>query len=151
MIQLVLPVWLQVTLFILATYRVTRLLTFDHFPLIAVPRIWITNQLDPTPQWRELHPHRRPLADRLGGAAEKLAKRNSIIARAAAAPIRLGSFLGRTLAYLLECDWCLSVWVGAGGIWLWQMQPVWANWVFLLAAASGVTGLLAGRDGRHNP
>jgi hypothetical protein len=150
MIALNAPTWLVVVLFILATYRTTRLLTFDHLPVIAVPRVWITNQLDPSPAWRELHPDARPFADRLAAAVTWLTGRG-LVGRLVALPVRLVAFTGRTIAYGMECDWCLSVWVAAGGIWLWWEQPVLAQWVFLLAAASGVTGLIAGRDGRHNP
>jgi len=149
MIALNAPAWLDVALFIVATYRVTRLLTFDHLPVIAAPRVWITNQLDPSPAWRELHPKARPLADRLAAADTSLSKRGAT--RIFAYPVRAAAATGRTIAYLLECDWCMSVWVAAGGVWLWWAQPVAAEWVFLAAAASGVTGLLAGRDGRHNP
>lgn len=151
MIQLLGPLWLDLLLYVLATYRVTRLFTFDHLPVVAVPRIWITNQLDPSPEWRALHAGRRPFADRLVTADAWLTKRRTAIMRALAYPIRLTAFTGRTIAYLLECDWCLSVWIGAGGLWLWTTQPKIALWVFMVAAASGVTGLLAGRDGRHNP
>lgn len=149
MIALNAPIWLDVALFILATYRVTRLLTFDHLPIVAAPRVWITNQLDPSDQWRQLHPKARPLADRLAAANTRMSKRRAT--RVFAYPVRAVAATGRTIAYLMECDWCLSVWVAAGGVWLWAAQPIIAEWVFLLAAASGITGLLAGRDGRHNP
>lgn len=149
MIRLDAPIWLDVALFILATYRVTRLLTFDHLPVIAVPRVWVTNQLDPSDEWRALHPGVRPFADRLAAADVRLTKRRST--RVLAYPVRLAAFTGRTIAYGMECDWCMSVWVGAGGVWLWWAQPTVAEWVFLVATASGITGLLAGRDGRHNP
>lgn len=149
MIRLDAPIWLDVVLFLLATYRVTRLLTFDHLPVVAVPRIWVTNQLDPSDAWRALHPGAKPFADRAAAADVWLTKRRAT--RVLAYPVRLAAATGRTVAYLMECDWCLSVWVAAGGVWLWWAQPAVAEWVFLVATASGVTGLLASRDGRHNP
>lgn len=54
----------------------------------------------------------------------------------------------RSIAYLWECDWCMSVWIGAAialvtyhwvNEWWWQC-------VLLGATASTVTGLIAQRE-----
>lgn len=56
--------------------------------------------------------------------------------------------LMRSLAYLWECDWCASVWVGTGiavgtehlgHAWWWQAG-------LLVATASTLTGLIAQRE-----
>jgi hypothetical protein len=57
--------------------------------------------------------------------------------------------LGRSIAYLATCPWCMSVWVGAGVVWLtaWlHGVPVpWLVW----AAASSTTGLLGSWEAEH--
>jgi len=51
--------------------------------------------------------------------------------------------LGRSLAYLFTCPWCMSAWVGAITVWaftLWVSVPLpVAAWI----VSSAVTGLLA--------
>ena len=107
----------MVVLLILAVYRVTRLLTEDKIPIIARPREWLVNWLDPWP------------ADVQAG------KRQSTGATA------------KAVAYLLTCPWCMSVWVGAAvvfgaGLWLDVPYP-WLLW----PAASAITGLIATGEG----
>lgn len=54
----------------------------------------------------------------------------------------------RSLAYLWECDWCASVYVGAGvavGTYYWGTE-MWWQLGLLGAAASTVTGLIAQRE-----
>jgi hypothetical protein len=57
--------------------------------------------------------------------------------------------LGRSIAYLLGCPWCMSVWVGGVVVWLtvWlHGLPVpWLVW----AAASSVTGWAASAESEH--
>ena len=110
--------WLLVVLLFLGTYRVTRLITYDQFPLIAVPRERVTNWWDPTPEWREAHPTAVP---------------------------HWGGF-GRALGYLWECDWCVSVYVGAGLTWLTYAYTDVMQWVLMGLAASAVTGIMRSRD-----
>jgi len=106
----------------LATHRVTRVVTRDHLPIIAVPRQKIVLWLDPPVEvdGRPITPSPRyPLG-----------------------------ILGRSVAYLLECDWCASVWV-AGAIvaaeWYLTSWPV-PYPLLLVATASTVTGLIAQRE-----
>src|SRR5580765_3122143 len=80
--------WLLVLLTCLATHRATRLLTRDHLPIIAVPRQKLVLWLDPAVEVNGIPIVPRPRYP-------------------------LGIF-GRSLAFLLECDWCMSVWVAAG-------------------------------------
>lgn len=119
-----LPSWLIVILTVVATHRVTRLITRDQVPVIAVPREafaqrWATYAEAKT--YDEKHTS-------LNG------KKTNIVMR--------------SLAYLWECDWCMSVWVGAAtslGTYHWMTERWW-QWVLVAATASSVTGLIAQRE-----
>lgn len=117
--------WLTYILIALATHRLTRLVTRDKFPLIAVPRYYVTNWLDPSDEYisvyRKKHPDRQDPKSHWG-------------------------IVGSSLAYLWECDWCVSVWVSAGVVYAtchWTSVPypilVWLT-------ASTVTGLIAANE-----
>jgi len=116
------PTWLLYLLIALAVHRLTRLVTRDKFPLIAVPRYYVTNWFDPSDEYRTWHRAKHP--DREGPRAH-------------------WGVLGQSLGYLLECDWCVSVWVSAGlvtGLTYYTSVPM----PFLIwLAASTVTGLIA--------
>lgn len=108
-------------LFVLAAYRVTRLITRDQMPLIAVPR-------DAFAQRWAVYENVEDKRTSIGG------KRTNLVMR--------------SLAYLWECDWCMSVWVCAGmaichSHW---MNESWWQLTLLAAASSGVTGLIAQRE-----
>lgn len=109
---------LLVLLTILAVYRVTRLLTEDKIPIVAQPRDFLVNWLDPLP---------------------------SDIAAGRRQPT---STSARAVAYLLTCPWCMSVWVGAALLpvvhtWVAPLPYPWLLW----PAASAVTGLIAAGEG----
>jgi uncharacterized protein DUF1360 len=114
--------WLLVILTCLATHRATRFLTRDHLPLIAVPRAKITQYLDPPPSPDDV----------LAGQE----------------PRKPWGVFGWSLAFLLECDWCMSVWVAAGivslEIWVFDLNVPYP--ILLGAAASTITGLIAQRE-----
>lgn len=99
----------------LVTFRVTRLIIEDTFPPIGVPRTWLLNWWVPDQEWAKRHPHTQP---------------------------HWGA-LGRSLRYLFGCPWCMSVWVGAGVVWIFTLfvsVPLpYAAWI----TASAVTGLIA--------
>lgn len=116
-----LPTWLVVVLAILATHRVTRLITRDALPVIAVPR--------------------DAFAQRWAVFEDAPDKHTSLSGRRT-------NIVMRSLAYLWECDWCASVWVGAGvaaATYHWH-NAWWFQVVLLGAAASTVTGLIAQRE-----
>lgn len=58
---------------------------------------------------------------------------------------RLENTWASSLAYLLECEWCMSVWIGAGVVaattHYTSLRWPWLVW----AAASAFTGLVASR------
>jgi hypothetical protein len=117
------PFWLIAILTCLAVHRTTRLLTRDHLPLIAVPREKLVVWLDP-PVMRD------------GELIEPSPKR----------PLGV---VGWSVAFLLECDWCMSIWVATGFMfaehaWL---SVTWQVAVLLGLSASTVTGLIA----QHEP
>lgn len=116
--------WLLILLLVLATYRVTRLIIEDSFPPIAVPRDHLINWWAPDEEWilaKDRHgAYKHPKANPHWGA------------------------LGRSLRYLFTCPWCMSVWVGTAIVW---GTDVWFAHVplpvFVVAAASGLTGLMS--------
>jgi hypothetical protein len=118
--------WLVVVLVSLATFRITRLLIKDTIPVVKVPRDTLVGWLDPDDEykieWLAKHgTGREPPSGHLGA-------------------------LGRTLAYLVTCPWCMSVWVGAAVTYattLYASVPLpWLTWI----AACAVTGLLSVLD-----
>lgn len=115
----VLSIILLVIFTCLATHRITRLLTRDHLPLIALPREKIINYLDPP-----------VMID--GILVEPT-------------PRRPWGIFGWSLAFLLECDWCMSVWVAAGivcsELYLFHYDVPYP--ILLAATASTITGLIA--------
>lgn len=104
----------------LATHRVTRLVTRDQLPLIAVPRERFTSR------WAA---YDEP-EDMRGVAVH---------------PKGTNVFM-RSLAYLWECDWCTSVWVG-GILTLTaaQLASVPLPWL-VWPAVSAIAGLIAQRE-----
>jgi hypothetical protein len=115
--------WLLLVLTCLAVHRLTRLVTRDHLPLIAVPRERIVNYLDPA------------------GVVDGVP--------VVPTPVRPWGVVGWSLAFLLECDWCMSVWVAAGVV---ATEDVflhlgWLTTVLVGLAASSVTGLIT----QHEP
>lgn len=119
---------LTVLLFCLATYRFTRFITYDHFPMVAVPRMYITNWLDPTPDW--------------------IAGNEVLEIKAHPDAKSHGGWFGRALSFLIECDWCMSAWVAIG---LWFAAAPFMSVPLpglLIPTASAVTGWLAMHDGR---
>jgi uncharacterized protein DUF1360 len=56
---------------------------------------------------------------------------------------------GRSVAYLLGCPWCMSIWVGGVLVWLTAvMVGLPAPWLVWLAASS-VTGWAASAESEH--
>lgn len=115
------PVWLLDLMLVAAIYRLTRLLVQDEFPPVRWPRDKATTWLDPTPQQQAVNPGLHP---HWGG-------------------------LGRSLAYLLGCPWCMSAWAGALVIWATTWFTSVPAPVLVWAAGSAVTGLLAQVESEH--
>jgi Protein of unknown function (DUF1360) len=114
--------WLLVLLICVATHRLTRLAVADEVPVVKIPRDAAIKFLDPTPQQRAADP---------------------------AARGHWGS-TGRAFAYLLECPWCMSVWVGGFLVWI-TAFTVGIPWPWLVwPAASTVTGLIANYEARQD-
>jgi hypothetical protein len=95
-----------------------------------VPRDALTDWLDPDDDWK----------------IEWLAKRNLAGKHHLDPPDGHLGALGRSLAYLFRCPWCMSVWVGAGLTYattFFTSVPLpWLVW----AGACAVTGLLSLHD-----
>lgn len=108
------PTWLLLLLYLLSVHRVTRLLITDKIPIVARPRDAVA-----------------------GYFGEFDAEGNLIGGR------QLG-VVGWSIAYLLTCPWCMSVWVGTAlvfGLGAWVSTPLPWLWV---AAGSTVAGFLSG-------
>lgn len=102
----------------LATHRVTRFVTRDKFPLYCVLRDKFVTRWG---VYADAEPDQRNVS--ISGYDTNLVM--------------------RSLAYAWECDWCTSIWVGAGLTYLtWRWHETML-WVLLALAASSVTGLIA--------
>lgn len=118
------PVLLTFVLVCLGTYRITRFITRDCLPIIAVPRDWLITYCDPT----------------IVDVETKGIKKK-------------GTFL-RSIGYFFQCEWCMSIWVSAGvvyGTMQFTTVPLPVLWWL---AASAITALIADRfeeeyDGCH--
>lgn len=121
------PIWLLILIICLATHRVTRLITRDALPLIAIPREafaqrWATFVDDKSPE----------------------ARRTSLNGK------KTNIFMA-SIAYLWECDWCTSIWVAVGlttAAYYTTMlgDQHWYIAILVGLTASSVTGLTAQRE-----
>lgn len=120
-----LPPLALLVLVVLATPRATRLWTRDKIPLIAVPR--------------ELFVQRWGVYEDDRGEARRTSiggkKTNIVMA---------------SLAYLWECDWCSSMWIGGGLAYLTWRWPETMTWVLLTLVASYVAGWNATAESHVN-
>lgn len=108
-------------LLFLATHRVTRFVTRDKFPPMCVPRDKFVTRWG---VYVDAEPSERKVS--ISGHDTNV-------------------FM-RSLAYVWECDWCTSIWVGSGLTYLtWRWHETML-WVLLALAASSVTGLIASRE-----
>lgn len=115
-----------IVLLTLASHRLTRLITRDKLALIKVPRDWFVSR------WATFDKVPPDLAREMRNKSLSGKKTNIVM---------------RSLAYLIECDWCMGFWVS--GIMTYgstyYMDYPWPWWVVSLAVASGV-GLIAVRE-----
>lgn len=121
------PLWMLVLLIILATHRVTRLITRDALPIIAVPR--------------------EAFAQRWAGFVDAKTKEDKRLSIGG----KKTNVVMKSIAYLWECDWCTSMYVAAGLTYLaWRWTSLgdqhWIIAVLVGLAASTVTGLIAQRE-----
>lgn len=116
-ILIVMSTLITLALICLATHRITRFLLADAFPLVAIPREWILNWLAPDVEWIKTH-------DGVG---------------------HWGAF-GRSLRYLGECPWCMSIYVSAGVVWVTTQFASVPLPVLAWLAASSVSALLMNTD-----
>lgn len=113
--------WLTCVLLILATYRITKLIVDDR---IARPlRDPLQNAAER--RWQRKHPDHPPEK----GCGED------------------GDEWCSSIAYLLSCPWCMSIWVAGALVSITDVFIVGVPLPVLTAlAASGVTGFLSGHD-----
>lgn len=118
--------YLLTMLIMLATYRVTRLITRDKLPLIALPR--------------------DKFVERWGVYEDEPDKTIPIGVRDRIQDGRRTNLFMRSLAYLWECDWCMSIWVGALVVYAVNYYVDVSLPVLQWLAASAVTGILAQQE-----
>ena len=126
---------LLVILLVLAVYRTTRFITRDKFPLMDIPRESFVQR------WGVYEGVTRDVPDD---------KRNFLV-RAflylfgmqwQAIGGKRTNLIMKSLAYLWECDWCTSIWIG-GVIVYASTQFINVPYPFLFwLASSAATGLL---------
>lgn len=133
------PWWLLTILLCLATHRVTRFITRDAFPLVAGPRRWIDKHWNPFPDQSVWESYKR---------SPQAAKDIVIKSLADAGVKSRPTGFKRSVAYLLGCDWCTSIWVGAvlTTIVSWQLNISILYATLLWLASSSFTGLIAQRE-----
>ena len=112
-------------LVVLATPRATRLWTRDKIPIIAVPREAFVQR------WGVYEDDRGE------------ARRTSIGGRKT-------NVVMSSLAYLWECDWCSSMWIGGLLVYLTYRWPDTMMWVLLTLVASYAAGWSATAEARVN-
>lgn len=134
------PSWLLVVLTCLATYRVTRFITADAFPPVAGPRRWIDKHWNPFPDANAWESYREAPVEAQLIVREGLRQQLGIKSRPTG--------LKRSLAYLIGCAWCTSIWVAGGLAGLLMLTVgMGAMWALLLwLTASAVTGMIAQRE-----
>jgi len=121
---------MTVALVCLATHRATRLVTRDAIPIFALPRQWIDARWGIEEQ--DVRDLKRAIKDE-----PELKTR-----------LRIPNVFLRSLAYLVTCDWCTSIWMSAF-ITTFAMIFIgftWPWWILLWLTASTVTGLIAQRE-----
>ena len=105
-------------LLVVGTHRATRLVTRDKLPLIGMPR--------------ERFVQRWGVYDDAEGDARKVSING-----------RETNIMMSSIAYLWECDWCMSIWTGGLLVYLTYQWPVTMLWVLLVGVASTGTGMLS--------
>lgn len=118
--------YLLTMLIMFAVYRSTRLITRDKLPLIALPR--------------------DKFVERWGVYENEPDKTIPIGVRDRLVDARRTNLFMRSLAYLWECDWCMSIWTGAGVVYAATFFYDVPYPVLLWLASSAVTGILAQKE-----
>jgi hypothetical protein len=133
------PHWTTVLLACLATYRLTRFITADSFPLIAGPRRWIDKHWNPFPDQDVWDSYRTSPQ-----AAKDIVLENLRKVGVKSRP----TGLKRSIAYLIGCAWCTSIWIGAGvtGFIMIFIGLTWPWFVLVWLTSSAVTGLVSQRE-----
>lgn len=122
------PLWLIIILIVLTTHRVTRIITRDSIPLIAIPRDLFVQ--------------------RWGGYVDAKTKEERKLSLTDG---KTTNIIMKSLAYLWECDWCTSVYVATGVTLLARTYTSlndqhWFISVLVALTASSITGLIAQRE-----
>lgn len=112
---------LLVPLIALATHRCTRFVTRDKLALICTPR--------------------EKFVERWGTYVDNKGDQRKISINGKKTNILMSS-----LAYAWECDWCTSIWIGAGLTYLTYRWTDVLMWVLTALTASSVTGLIATKE-----
>lgn len=134
------PHWMTVLLICAATFRLTRFVTRDAFPPIALARAWIQRKWDPFDDegWVNY--------ERYTGEERAL-----LISGLKASGIPTPTTWRRSIAYLVTCTWCVSIWLGAVVTLFAVLTPShWVSWAYaplVWLTASAVTGLMSRLDG----
>lgn len=131
---------MTVVLACLATYRLTRLVTRDALPLVAGPRRWIDKHWNPFPDQNSWDAYRASPKRAQEIVRENLTAQLGITARPTG--------WRRSIAYLVGCAWCTSIWVSAGvtAFVMIFIGLTWPWFILLWLTSSSVTGLISANE-----
>lgn len=108
----------------LACHRITRVITRDHLPIIAIPRDAFINR------W----------------AAYDIMDDGTLPDQKISISGKPTNPFMRSTAYLLECDWCMSIWVSAILVWITSSLVSVPLPLLVWPAVSTIAALIAGRE-----
>jgi hypothetical protein len=122
--------WLLLVLMCVTVWRLTRLVTTDQFPLIMIPREAVILFLHP--------------------AYAEDTSRDKYVAKRGRQPVNHMGEFGRTIAYLIACDWCMSFWVSLIVTYsVWYNTPWFTHWMMAVlygTTAAGFAGWFASKN-----
>jgi hypothetical protein len=116
--------WLLLVLLCLFVYRVTRLVTTDAMPLVALPREAIVLYLYPEHAEED--------------AQQRYVARHGNLGRPHWGKV------GESLSYLIVCDWCVSVWIATLTMLILYTQTNWFAGIWITVLYGVATTVFTG-------
>lgn len=126
-------------LFLLAVYRLTRLITTDTFPFEPARRFIVRRWPSDDDRFGEGEIEHDPEGPHVRGLPKV-----RLIGITEGVDVWYYAERPRKLGELVQCPWCMGMWVSAAVFAWWQWgNPDPVAWVFGIASGSAAAGLLA--------